>query len=399
VITTTIPAGATFSTSTGIFSWTPSTTGTSTATFTATDSHGSSTTHVVNLQVVSGGGGCTSNCGGGGGGGGNSPPTFVNFNPPTSICPASNYAYTVQAQDYDGDPITFSLVSAPAGMAIGPTSGAITWTPTSAQATTTPYTVTVKIMDGFSGPVSISYQLTVPTTGCGGGGPTPTSTPPVLGTSTQNLPPYFIGTSPALRACTGVLANYDVDAVDPDRDPLTFSLVAGPVGMTIAQRAGELFWVPTATQVGTTYPVTVAVTDGTYSVTRTIFATGVACGAPAPKPPSPPTVQGTSTVAIATSTCPTSTEAATSGTSLALLLASIGNWFTGSYCTLGLLLWILTLIAFIVYVYLNEREKKRMQGTIEQFAGNGLPLGMATKPGSIHDEVILDDMLVDDMPR
>ena len=323
----------------------------------------------------------------------------MNFNPPTSICPATNYAYTVQAQDYDGNPITFSLVNAPAGMAIGSTSGLITWTPTASQATSTPYTVTVRITDGQTGPVSISYQLTVPTTGCGGGGGGGggTSTPPILGTSTQNLPPYFIGTSPALRACTGVLANYDVDAVDPDGDRLTFSLVAGPVGMAIAQRTGDLFWVPTAAQTRTTYPVTVAVTDGTYSVTRTIFATGVACGTPAPKPPViPPAVQGTSTVAVATSTCSTSTEAATGGTSLAMLLASIGDWFSG---ILGLLLWILTLIAFIVYAYLNEREKRRMQGTIERFAGNGLPAGMATRPGSIHDEVILDDILVDDIPQ
>ncbi len=355
---------------------------------------------MVNLTVTTG------NCGGGGGGGGgggNSPPTFVNFNPPTNVCLGNSYTYGVQAQDYDGNPITFSLVNVPSGMVIGSASGIIDWTPTASQVGT--HTITVQIRDAFTGPVTISYQLTVSAT-CGGGGgggtptSTPTSTPPtVLGTSTVNLPPYFVGTPPALRACAGSLATYKVDAVDPEGAPLTYSLVTAPAGMTIAQRIGAIFWQPTAAQARTApYMVTVAVTDGTYTATRTFSAYASLCGTPTPTPPkepTPPAVQGTST--IATSTCPTTT-AVTSEQSPNLflgalaLLSGFGEWLARNYCLLGILLWILTLLAFIAYVVMNEREKRRMQGMIEKF-GAGAAIA---EPNVVLDDVGLDDSIFED---
>ena len=50
-------------------------------------------------------------------------------------------------------------------------------------------------------------------------------------------------------------------AVDPDNDPLTFSLLEAPAGMTIDSTSGLIRWTPSGAQQGYYY-VTVRVTDG-----------------------------------------------------------------------------------------------------------------------------------------
>ena len=54
---------------------------------------------------------------------------------------------------------------------------------------------------------------------------------------------------------------YDVDAIDPDGDPLAFSLVIAPTGMTIDAGTGEITWPVTSNEVGS-HEVTVRVEDG-----------------------------------------------------------------------------------------------------------------------------------------
>ena len=44
--------------------------------------------------------------------------------------------------------------------------------------------------------------------------------------------------------------NYNVVAVDPDNDPITYNLITGPTGMSIDPTSGVLVWSPTAPQVG-----------------------------------------------------------------------------------------------------------------------------------------------------
>jgi hypothetical protein len=57
-------------------------------------------------------------------------------------------------------------------------------------------------------------------------------------------------------------------ATDPDGDTLTFSLVAGPSGMTVDPGSGLLRWSPTAAQVGA-QTVTLRVSDGVDAATQT----------------------------------------------------------------------------------------------------------------------------------
>jgi len=67
------------------------------------------------------------------------------------------YQYTASAQDDDGDALAFSLVNGPAGMAIGGSSGKVTWTPSSAGY----FPVVVKVSDGMGGEAQQEFAVWV----------------------------------------------------------------------------------------------------------------------------------------------------------------------------------------------------------------------------------------------
>ncbi len=55
---------------------------------------------------------------------------------------------------------------------------------------------------------------------------------------------------------------YDVEALDPDGGPLTYSLTQAPMGMTIDPTTGEITWGPTQASANQSFPVTVRADDG-----------------------------------------------------------------------------------------------------------------------------------------
>ena len=73
--------------------------------------------------------------------------------------PLSNYAYDVDAIDPDADPLSFSLIEGPRGMAIDPTSGALSWFAT--EDNLGQQAVTVAVEDGRGGIDTQSYLLEV----------------------------------------------------------------------------------------------------------------------------------------------------------------------------------------------------------------------------------------------
>jgi hypothetical protein len=147
------------------------------------------------------------------------------------------YSYDANATDPDaGAVLTFSLVAAPAGMAINATTGVISWTPALAQVGANP--VTARVTDQFGGFAEQGFSVNVP----------------------PNNPPSFTST-PVTAATEGSAYSYDANATDPDPGAvLAFSLVAAPAGMVIDPASGVISWTPTAGQVGAN-PVTVRVTD------------------------------------------------------------------------------------------------------------------------------------------
>jgi hypothetical protein len=136
------------------------------------------------------------------------------------------YEYDVEAMDADGDPITFSVASAPLGMTIDPVTGLIRWTPGPAQEGGSSVSVLVK---DPSGALAVhSFAIDVP----------PVNDPPV------------ITSLPVLTVDEDAPYLYPVTAQDPEFDQLTFSLVTAPVGMLIDPITGLVSWTPGESDVG-----------------------------------------------------------------------------------------------------------------------------------------------------
>ena len=157
----------------------------------------------------------------------NSPPVITST-AVTSAAVGHAYSYAVRATDADGDRLAYTLATAPAGMAIDPASGVISWTPSGDQSG--PQAVALLVDDGRGGSATQTFTVTV--------APARPDRPPTI-TST-----------PGQAAVPGSPYQYQVAATDPDGDPITFRLLSGPAGMTISA-SGLVSWTPTADQQGT----------------------------------------------------------------------------------------------------------------------------------------------------
>ena len=168
----------------------------------------------------------------------NTAPRIVSTpNPRAAV--GSVYAYTVSAQDDEGDALGFSLIERPQGMTIDPASGAIAWTPVASQLGT--HTVEVQVTDGRGGVARQRYSVQVLEQGSGG-----------------NRAPAILS-APALGAKVGFAYRYDLRATDADGDLLAYSLTQAPAGMSIDAATGRIDFMPV--QPGDV-PVRVRVSDG-----------------------------------------------------------------------------------------------------------------------------------------
>jgi hypothetical protein len=173
----------------------------------------------------------------------NTPPRITSDPVATGIV-GTAYSYQVEAEDDDGDPLTYSLAEAPSGMSISST-GLITW----ASPVFGSHNITVRVSDGQA-QVEQSYTLTISTT------------PPV------NTPPR-ITSDPVTTGIVGVAYNYQVEAEDDDGDPLTYSLAEAPSGMSISS-TGLITW---ASPILGTHNIIVRVSDGQAQVEQSYTLT------------------------------------------------------------------------------------------------------------------------------
>jgi len=128
---TTSPTGMTIPSTTGLINWTPTSTGYYDVTVEVSD-NGSpvlSTTQSFTIHV------------------GQAPvnqPPIITSTPITTATVDVLYTYNVNATDPNGDTLTYSLTTSPAGMTINSWNGLINWTPTAIG----DYDVTVEVSDG-----------------------------------------------------------------------------------------------------------------------------------------------------------------------------------------------------------------------------------------------------------
>ncbi|XHL98542.1 MAG: putative Ig domain-containing protein [Microcoleus anatoxicus] len=199
---------------------------------------------------------------------GNNAPVFTS-QLPQNINPAVNqpFQYQAKAIDLDGDTITYSIIPnsskpvTPTNATINPTTGVVNWTPTTTQqggafnwvyaGEIEPWEILIKATDNKGGEAFQRLELTV-SPAAPNRAPSITSTPR---TNTRLGKTYF----------------YQVEAKDPDGNPLTYTLLNPPSGMAFATPAttpagmtfseGLISWTPGVSQQGT-YPITVRVSDG-----------------------------------------------------------------------------------------------------------------------------------------
>jgi len=81
-----------------------------------------------------------------------------------------------------------------------------------------------------------------------------------------------IESDPVTTAKEGVAYTYDVEATDPNKDTLTYSLTVSPTGMTINSNTGAITWTPTEGQIGEN-EVVVEVSDESRSATQSFTIT------------------------------------------------------------------------------------------------------------------------------
>ncbi len=153
---------------------------------------------------------------------------------------------TLQATATDPDvtenSLTYSLYTgAPYGMTINPTTGVIQWTPDESQGPAV-HEVTVVVTDSGAPPRTAyeTFQVTV----------TEVNSGPVLPGGT------FSASEHAAFTATIQAADADLPA-----NPLTYTLVGGPAGMTINASTGVISWTPSEAHGGTTQGFSVSVSD------------------------------------------------------------------------------------------------------------------------------------------
>ena len=164
-----------------------------------------------------------------------------------------DYRYDVRASDPDHDVVAFELLAGPAGLSLDPVHGTIRWIPAADQFG--PSTVTVHATDVYGGFAEQSYIISVRSVG---GPPAITSVPPT-------------------HAAIGIAYLYSIRANDAEGDPLTFSLLEKPTGMSINSTTGEIVWTPSAEQLGQNQ-VVIQVSDGIGGFATQAFSIRVAAG-------------------------------------------------------------------------------------------------------------------------
>ena len=232
-----LPTWATFSSSTGRLSGTPtsSAAGLTFSGITVSVSDGSATSSLPAFSIT-----VTQP---------NRAPT-ISGTPATSVTAGVAYAFQPTAADADGNTLTFSIVNRPSWATFSSTTGRLSGTPTSANVGTTSG-ITISVSDGTVSTALPAFSIAV---------------------LSGNRAPTISGT-PATSATVGVAYAFQPTASDPDGNTLTYSIVGRPAWATFSTTTGRLSGTPSSTYAGTTASnIVISVNDGTATTSLGAFS-------------------------------------------------------------------------------------------------------------------------------
>ena len=176
----------------------------------------------------------------------NQPPALT-LPPSTNVDELEPYNASASATDPDipGNPLTFTLVSGPAGLTVSP-SGAISWTPTEAQGPST-NVVIISVTDTNADAINEKALST---------------------TNSFTLVVNEVNSAPVLSPISertihaGVQLSLTATASDPDipANNLTFELLSGPTGVEVSTN-GSISWPTTDADASSTNAIELRVFD------------------------------------------------------------------------------------------------------------------------------------------
>jgi trimeric autotransporter adhesin len=231
-----MPAWATFNTSTGALSGTPTTASIGTFANILISVTGGETTvslPAFTIQVAAAA---------------NNAPTITG-NPANSVIAGTPYSFTPSAADPNGNALTFSIVNAPSWASFSASSGQLSGTPTTADVGSYP-NIVITVSDGTlsASLAAFSIQVQAPAN----------DTPGISG-------------NPAPSVVAGSAYSFTPMTTDPSGQPLVFSIQNLPSWAAFAASTGQLSGTPTAANVGSYPGIVISVTDGNESVSLAAF--------------------------------------------------------------------------------------------------------------------------------
>jgi hypothetical protein len=230
------PAWASFSTTTGTLSGTPTAVGYYTNIRIAVTDGTSTSTLAFSIRVTSRN---------------NTAPT-ISGSPASSVVVGSSYTFQPTANDAQGDPLRFSIVNQPAWATFDKLTGRLSGTPTAANVGTYA-NITISVTDG-SPKVSLApFSITVSSSG------------------STNKPPTISGTPPTSVKAGSAYA-FTPTATDPEGKTLAFSITNKPAWATFSTTTGKLSGTPSSAQTGTYSNIGIKVSDGSLTASLPTFA-------------------------------------------------------------------------------------------------------------------------------
>ena len=230
------PSGMTIDADSGVLNWALPTLGTHEVIVVANDGEGGQATQSFALSVVESAP--------------NDPPSITSVPRETAVI-GQLYRYRVGASDPNGDPITFLLDEAPAGVTLSP-NGVLDWVPTQTQLGS--HSIRLRVDDGRGGEATQEFTIQAVTT-------------------FVNEAPQIVS-NPVSTVVSEHPYLYDATAIDPDGDLLVWQLAFAPDGMSIDAELGRVRWTPRADQLGF-HDVVVQVFDGQGGIGSQSFAVDV----------------------------------------------------------------------------------------------------------------------------
>ena len=234
----TAPTGATINPTTGVFTWTPGEAdgpGSFTATIRVSDSVGATADASFIITVSES----------------NSAPALASIGAQT-VVESTLLTVAASATDTDlpADTLTYSLVTAPTGATINPSTGVFTWTPGEADGPGS-FSATIRVSDSVGATADTTFTITV--------------------TESNSAPALAVIAAQTVVESTLLTVTASATDADLPADTLTYSLVTAPTGATINPSTGVFTWTPGEADGPGTHNVTVRVSDGNGGTAETSF--------------------------------------------------------------------------------------------------------------------------------